>query len=72
MKNIFFSLIFVFCIGCNTAEDSLPAPQPQEPIKTPATAATNTPAPKLDYDAINKGILKDVSKKVVDKAASKE
>jgi len=36
--------------------------------------AEEVPAPskKIDYDAINKSILKDVSKKIVDKASKKD
>ena len=64
MKNIIFSLIFIVFAGCASPEKATETP--------PATAAV-VPATegKIDYDAINKSILKDVSKKIVDKAAKK-
>jgi hypothetical protein len=34
--------------------------------------AVPAPSKKIDYDAINKSILKDVSKKIVDKASKKD
>jgi len=65
MKNIIFSLIFIVFAGCASPEKSTEAP--------PATAEV-APASegKIDYDAINKSILKDVSKKIVDKASKKD
>ena len=64
MKHIIFSLIFIVFAGCAT---------PKKSTETPPATAEVVPATegKIDYDAINKSILKDVSKKIVDKAAKK-
>ena len=64
MKNIIFSLIFIVFAGCASPEKTTEAP-PATAEVVPATEG------KIDYDAINKSILKDVSKKIVDKAAKK-
>jgi len=65
MKNIIFYLIFIVFAGCASPEKATEAP-PATAEVVPATEG------KIDYDAINKSILKDVSKKIVDKAAKKE
>ncbi len=78
-KNIFL-FICALSVGCGTTEDVQPeANTTKSPVITSNTvdtanvaAPTNAPAKKLDYDEINKSILKDVSKKLVDKAASKQ
>ena len=44
---------------------------PEKATDTPATKGVPVPSKKIDYDAINKSIIKDVSKKIVDKAAKK-
>jgi CheY-specific phosphatase CheX len=41
-------------------------------IPPPAVEAAPKASKKIDYDAINKSILKDVSKKIVDKASKKD
>ena len=47
---------------------------PEKATETPPATAEVVPATegKIDYDAINKSILKDVSKKIVDKASKKD
>ena len=80
MKKTIFFLIFIIFAGCAQKD----APKPQAPavqIKSlmPYQArshrnrgSTCTIQGKIDYDAINKDILKDVSKKIVDKASKKD
>ena len=82
MKKTIFFLIFIIFAGCapkNAPKPEVPATLnkitnavPSEPAL--ATVAEEVPAPskKIDYDAINKSILKDVSKKIVDKASKKD
>jgi hypothetical protein len=79
MKKTIFFLIFIIFAGC-----AQKAPKPQAPAvlnkitnavpseAAPATEAVPAPSKKIDYDAINKDILKDVSKKIVDKASKKD
>ena len=65
MKNIIFSFIFIIFAGCAA---------PKKAIETPPATAEVVPATegKIDYDALNKSILKDVSEKIVDKAVKKD
>ena len=65
MKNIIFSFIFIICAGCAV---------PEKATETPPATAEVVPATegKIDYDALNKSILKDVSEKIVDKAVKKD
>ena len=65
MKHIFFSFVFIIFAGCAS---------PEKVTETPPATAEVVPATegKIDYDAINKSILKDVSKKIVDKASKKD
>ncbi len=87
MKQAIFFLIFIIFVGCAQQKTPKPAAPVTtvEVVLPPASEAktTNTvskkvaPAPpkvskKIDYDAINKSILKDVSKKIVDKASKKD
>jgi len=52
MKNIIFSLIFIVFAGCASPEKATEAP-PATAEVVPATEG------KIDYDAINKSILKE-------------
>ena len=62
------------------AEIASPAPSapattnvaPEKVTDTPATEEVSVSSKKIDYDALNKSILKDVSKKIVDKAVKKD
>jgi len=47
-------------------------PEKATDTAAPATEVVSVPSKKIDYDAINKSILKDVSKKIVDKASKKD
>ena len=80
MKKTIFFLIFIIFAGCAQKD----APKPQAPAVlnkitnavpsevAPVTEAVPAPSKKIDYDAINRDILKDVSKKIVDKASKKD
>jgi len=80
MKKTIFFLIFIIFAGCAQKD----APKPQAPAvlnkitnavpseAAPVTEALPAPSKKIDYDAINKSILKDVSKKIVDKVSKKD
>ncbi len=81
MKKTIFFLIFIIFAGC--APKNVPKPEvpatlkitnavPSEPALAPVAEEVPAPSKKIDYDAINKSILKDVSKKIVDKASKKD
>ena len=82
MKKTIFFLIFIIFAGC--ASKNAPKPEapailnkitnavPSEPALAPVAKAVPASSKKIDYDAINKSILKDVSKKIVDKASKKD
>jgi hypothetical protein len=87
MKKIIFSLICTFFMGCGAEKEAQPvevSPIPpktlEEPAKQPVGSdekvamvpEVNDKKGKLDYEAINKDILKDVSKKIVDKATNEK
>ena len=72
MKKTLFFLIFIIFAGC--AQKNAPKPEVPATLNKITNAVPSEPAPskKIDYDAINKSILKDVSKKIVDKASKKD
>jgi hypothetical protein len=87
MKKTIFFLIFIIFAGCAQQDAPKPqapavlhkitnaVPSEAAPKATNAISVAEVePAPskKIDYDAINKSILKDVSKKIVDKASKKD
>jgi len=55
-----------------SAEPQATNATPEKVTDTAAAVPTPAAPKKIDYDAINKGILQDVSKKIVDKASKKD
>jgi hypothetical protein len=75
MKAIIFSLVCLLTIGCNSSnppKTQAGATNTTEAVAEAPAANTNKAPSKIDYEAINKSIFKDVSSKVVDKAVKKE
>ena len=75
MKKIIFSFICAFFVGCSAEKEVQPveaSPIPPKTLEESVKQPVDDKKGKLDYEAINKDILKDVSKKIVDKASKKD